>query len=86
MLLPLIVLNAAPRLPTQVVERAHDPLLRIEIGIDLTPVVGVVAERDRVDASSKQLLGDLRRDPEATRDVLAVYHDERRGKPLTQER
>ena len=39
-------------------------------------MVGVVAERDDVDAGGEQLVGDLRRDPEAAGDVLAVDDDE----------
>ena len=78
--------HAASRLPAQVVERPHDPLLGVEVGVDLAPVVGVVAERDRVDAVAKQLLSDLRRDAKPTRHVLAVDHHERRGMPLAQDR
>jgi hypothetical protein len=49
----------------------------------------VVAERDRVRSGREQLLGELRRDPDAVRDVLAVEDDEvdgelvaQRGQPL----
>jgi len=67
---------AAARLRAQVVRRAHDPRLVVEVRVDLLAVIGVVAERDDVDARGEQLVGDLRGDPEAAGDVLAVDDDE----------
>jgi len=75
---------AAPRLGAQVVRRPHDARLVVEVGVDLLAVVGVVAERDRVDPRAEQLVGDLRRDPEAAGDVLGVDDDERRLVALAQ--
>jgi hypothetical protein len=46
--------------------------------------VGVVAERDRVDAGGQQLLGLFRRDPDPARGVLAVGDDEVRRQLLAQ--
>ena len=45
-------------------------------GVDLAMAVGVVAERDHVDAGREQLARDLRGDPEAAGGVLAVDDDE----------
>ena len=58
----------------------------VEVGVDLAAVVGVVAERDRVDARREHLVGVLRRDPEAAGGVLAVDDDERRRVALAQDR
>ena len=77
---------AAARLAAQEVRGAHDPLVRVEVGVDLAAVVGVVAERDRVDARGEHLVGVLGRDPEPARGVLAVDHHERRLVALAQER
>ena len=49
---------------------------RVEVLVDLAVAVGVVAERDRVDAEGEQLLRGLARDPDAAGGVLAVDHDE----------
>ena len=49
-------------------------------------MVGVVAERDRVDSSREQLVGGLRRDSQAAGDVLAVDDNERRPQALAQQR
>jgi hypothetical protein len=68
---------AAPGLRAQVVGRAHDARLLVEVGEDLLAVVGVVAERDGVDPGPEQLVGDLRRDAEPAGDVLGVDDDER---------
>ena len=75
-----------PGLAAQEVGRAQDRACVVQIGVDLAAVVGVVAERDHVDAGREQLVGDLRRDPEAARGVLAVDDDERRGVALAQHR
>ena len=64
--------GAVPGLAAQEVGGPHDPGLGVEIGVDLAAVIGVVAERDRVDAGRKQLVGDLRGDSQAAGDVLAV--------------
>jgi hypothetical protein len=45
----------------------------------------VVAERDRVHARGEQLVGLLRRDPDAAGRVLAVRDDEVRRQLLTQD-
>ena len=68
----------------EVVGRAQDPRLVVEVAVDLLALVGVVAERDDVDAGGEQLVGDLRRDPDAAGDVLAVDDDERRRVALAQ--
>ena len=69
---------AAPGLRAQIVGRANDALLSVEVRVDLLAMVGVVAQRDDVDAGAEQLVGDLRRDAQAARDVLGVDHDEGR--------
>ena len=71
-------------LASQVVGGPHDARLAVEVWVDLTAVVGVVAERDRVDAGSEHLVGDLRGDAEAARRVLAVDDHERRRVELAQ--
>ena len=76
--------DAVAGLAAQVVVRPQDRLVRIEVGEDLLAVVGVVAERDDVDARREQLVGDLRRDPEPARGVLAVDDDERGGMAFAQ--
>ncbi len=76
----------APGLAAQKVDRTQDARLVIEIRVDLAPVVGVVAQSDHVDAGREQLVGDLRRDPEPSRGVLAVDDDERRRVALAQHR
>src|SRR5271167_922366 len=48
-------------------------------------MVGVVAERDRIDAAREELIGGLWRDSQATCDVLAVDHHERRIEALAQQ-
>ena len=58
----------------------------VEVGVDLALAVGVVAERDHVDAGREQLVGDLRRDPEAAGGVLAVDDDEVGREALAQRR
>jgi len=68
--------GAVAGLRAQVVGGPDDPLLLVEVGVDLAAAVGVVAERDDVDAAVEELVGELRRDPEPAGDVLAVDHDE----------
>ena len=70
---------AVAGLRREVVRRPHDRgRLRVEVRVDLMAMVGVVAERDDVDAGGEQLVGDLRRDAQAAGGVLAVDHDEGR--------
>src|SRR5262249_34824205 len=76
--------RAVARLDAQEVGGPQDPRLGIEVRIDLAPVIGVVAERDRVDAGGKQRARGLRRDPESAGDVLAVDDHERRLVALAQ--
>ena len=73
-------------LAAQEVGRAQDPRLGVQIRVDLAAMVGVVAERDRVDSAREQLVGGLWRDPQPARDVLAVDHDEGRIEALAQQR
>jgi hypothetical protein len=77
---------AVARLALEEVRRPQDPLVRVQVGIDLALAVGVVAERDDVDAQREQLVGDLRRDARTARDVLAVDDDEVERMRLTQAR
>ena len=70
--------GAVAGLRAQVVGGPDDPLLLVEVGVDLAAAVGVVAERDDVDAAVEELVGELRRDPEPAGDVLGVDHDEGR--------
>src|SRR5262249_26035668 len=76
--------GAAPGLRAQVVGRPDDALAVIEVVVDLAPVVGVVAERYRVDAGAEHLVGDVRGDAQTAGRVLAVDDDERRLVALTQ--
>ena len=71
-------------LGAQIVGRPQDALLAVEVGIDLALAVGVVAERDHVDAGVEELIGDLRRDSEAPRRVLAVDDQEVEAQPIAQ--
>ena len=74
---PLDDARAVAGLGGQEVRRAQDPLLLVEVLVDLAVAVGVVAERDHVDAGGEDLLArHLRRDADAARRVLAV--DDRR--------
>jgi len=75
---------AVAGLRAQVVGRAQDPGLVVEVRVDLLAVIGMVAQRDDVDSGAEQLAGDLRRDPEAAGDVLAVDDDERGRVALAQ--
>jgi len=77
--------GSAARLGVDVVHRAHHAGLAIEVGDDLAPVVGVVAERDGVDPGAQELVGDLRCDAETGGGVLAVDHHEGRVLALAQE-
>ncbi len=70
--------GAAAGLAAEEVGRPHDPFAAVQIRVDLTAVIGVVSERDRVDARGEHLLGVLRRDPQPPGGVLAVDDDERR--------
>jgi len=73
-------------LDAQEVGRTQDPRLGIQVGIDLTAVIGVVAERDRVHPAGEQCAGRLRRDPQPACHVLAVDDHERRLEALAQNR
>jgi hypothetical protein len=68
--------DASAGLAAQEVGRTHDRLARVQVRVDLAAVIRVVAQRDRVDAGGEHLLGDLRRDAQATGGVLAVDDDE----------
>jgi len=70
--------GAVSRLVSQVVVGAQDLDVVVEIAVDLLAVIGVVAERNDVDAGGEELVGDLRRDPQPPGCVLAVDDDERR--------
>ena len=74
----------AARLGAQVVGGPDDAGLGIEVGPHLAVAVGVVAQRDRVDAEREQLVGLLRRDADAAGRVLAVDHHEVGGQLLAQ--
>ena len=63
---------AAARAALRIVGRSHDPLLTVEEAVDLPVAVGVVAERDRVDAGLEQLTRRLLGDPDSSGRVLAV--------------
>jgi len=76
--------RAVAGLAAQVVVRAQDLRAIVEVAEDLAAMVGVVAERDDVGAGPEQHVGDLRRDAEAARGVLAVDDDERRIVALAQ--
>jgi len=67
---------AAPGILGREVRRSHDPLLGAEKGIGLAMPIGVVAERDHVDAGRKDLLRRLLGDSHAPRGVLAVRDDQ----------
>ena len=78
--------HAPARLAAQEVGRAQDPIVGGQIRVDLAPVIGVVAQRDRIDARREHLVGDLRGDPQAARRVLAVDDHERGRVALAQDR
>jgi len=75
---------APARLRAQVVARTQHPVAAVEVAEDLPPPVGVVAERDDVDAGLQKLVGETRRDPQPAGHVLGVDHDERRPVALAQ--
>src|SRR5207237_4249083 len=56
--------------------RPDHALRRLEVGGDPRPPPDVVSERDHVRAGREQPLGELRRDPDAVGDVLAVQDAE----------
>jgi len=68
--------HAAARIALRIVGRAHDPLLAVEVVVDVALLVGVVAEGDRVDAVLEPGPRDLLVDAEAAGGVLAVHHEE----------
>src|SRR5215213_6334844 len=49
--------SAASGLAAQEVRRPHDGVDPVEVGEDVVAVIGVVAERDDVDAGGEQLVG-----------------------------
>jgi len=63
-------------LRAQVVGRPQNRLALVEVREDLGAAVGVVAERDHVNANFEEFVGDFRRDSKAAGDVLAVDDDE----------
>ena len=73
-----------PGLAGQEVRRPQDPLFLVQVRIDLAVAIGVVAERDHVDAGGQHLAGDLRGDTHAAGGVLAVDDHEIGGKPVAQ--
>ena len=75
-----------PGLAAQEVRGPHDAVVAVQIRVDLPAVVGVVPERDRVDAGGEQLVCVLRRDSEAAGGVLAVDDHERQVVALAQHR
>jgi len=77
---------AVAGLAAQEVDRPQYPRLRVQVGVHLAPVVGVVAEGDRIDAGGDQLIGEPGRDAQAAGDVLAVGDHERGLIALAQER
>ena len=60
--------------------------MRIKVGIDLPMPIGVITQRDDVDARSEHLVGILRSDPDATGHVLAVDDDKIDRQPFAQRR
>ena len=66
----------APRAALRVVRRPHDPLLAVEVSVDLPVAVRVVAERDRVGSRLEQLARGLLGHAHAARRVLAVHDHE----------
>ena len=76
--------SRAAGLRREVVGGPDDRLARVEVARDLGAAVGVVAQRDRVDAVGEQLVGELGRDPQPAGDVLAVDDDERGLEPPAQ--
>jgi len=68
------------------VGRAQDALLLVEVAIDLAAAVGVVAQRDDVDALAQERVGDLGRDAHAAGGVLGVDDHEGGRQTLAQDR
>jgi hypothetical protein len=66
----------AARAALRVVRRPDDPLLTVEVPVDLPVTVRMVAERDRVSAHVQQLASRLLGDPNAAGRVLAVHDHE----------
>ena len=56
--------------------RPDHPLALLQVRNDLAATPGVVAERDRVDAGGEHLVGELGRDADPVRKVLAVQDAE----------
>ena len=68
--------EAAAGVAVVLVGAADDRLAAVEVRVDLAVAVGVVAERDHVDAEFEDLVGGLRIDAHAAGGVLAVDDDE----------
>jgi hypothetical protein len=66
------------------VRRPDHALGALEVGRDLGATEDVVAKRDDVGAGGQQAVGELRRDPDAVGDVLAVQDAEVDVKLLAQ--
>ena len=58
------------------VRRSDHALALLQVGNDLAAAPDVVAERDRIDAGGQHLVRELRRDPHAVREILAVQDAE----------
>ena len=66
------------------IRRPDHPLALLEVGADPVAAPHVVPERDHVGTRAEQLVGELRRDPRAVRDVLAVQNAEVRAELFAQ--
>jgi len=76
--------GAPPGLAGEEVRRPHDARVLVQIRVDLAVAVGVVAERDHVDAQPEQLVRRSRRDSHSPGHVLAVCDDEVQSVALAQ--
>jgi hypothetical protein len=75
----------AGRAPRQV-RGAHDAIALLQVRDDLAAAPDVIAERDRVGARLEHLVRELRRDPDAVGEVLAVEDAEAGAQLLLQRR
>src|SRR5256885_587993 len=66
------------------VRRPDYPLALLQVRNDLAATPGVVAEGDRVDPRREHLVGELGRDADAVREVLAVEDAKIRAQLLAQ--
>jgi len=67
---------AASRIARRKVRGADDPPLGVEVRVHVPVPVGVVAQRDHIDAGLEDRLGRVLRDPDAAGSVLAVRDDQ----------